>query len=1570
MDSSNTGTDNVFDYDPLNPFHKDLLLFMEQGRRNNNTSNPPDPPTLPGQTTNNTGADPGTIGMSRGAIINNVYINNNSSPNKNQSSPNQLSKNNVYLFLQNMHKSSTVSHELRELSSHYSKHRYIMFLTEIPLGKRFGAGSKRPTGLPYSNNTFYVSSNKDARACIVASSNEQMDLMPQFSSGDVVSVLWNVQPHNKHKGKQGNKRATPPNSGANNTTNSKTRPAIGRNQLRNRSLMQQEPSTRRPSASVRDPLNISDTVVSGDDRHGKGNLSTPIPPPAAEFHGYNLRKGRKPTPMGQSNGQSGPNRRLSERDAASMTSVGTGDTQCDRDPSPDFLARVRTPTARASATEPGLEANITGSTEDLLLSDDDDSLPDLDVRPDPQPHDEVSGNIIICCVYWDRQNKNQIPEKLTQLLAHAEETGTPLIICGDMNAHSEFWGCQKSDSRGEVLEDLILENDLSVLNQGSRPTYERSKVGTIIDVCMVSSGISPNFGNWRVSNTSTFSDHSRIDFEMQLGNPPKKFGRNLKKADWGTFRDLVKDRLKNIQSPTEWNRTTIEGEVSLLESAIIAGLDMVAPLKPRYPYTKPTSKNPDVLKAIELCKRIKNKKGHQPWDPILHKMYRAACNRKRAAVRKANTNDWRSKLAEIPDPNGAAKLMRAIKKNDFVPPTLLKNNGKYTHSKEDTIQLLMDTHFPGSVDTESRHEDFINDIVDGIDKPKVIKPIPWINYRRVCKAMASFSDFKACGPDDIKPIILKRLPEEAVHRLVDIYTASITLAYTPRAWRASRTVFIPKPGKTDFTIPKSFRPISLTSFCFKTLERLVLWHMEQTTFRRKDFHPRQHAFRKGHSTELALSQVVDKIESAIYDQKLAVAVFLDIEGAFDNLDTAAAVKAMKGHGVEPTVVKWYSHYLKNRTSHVQYGHKTNERLLTRGTPQGGVLSPILWNFAFDSLLALFGKGDDVSPKRNKVEIYGYADDACLITTGRTIGTTLLMMQRAIDRAVKWGKNKGLNFSSTKTQAMILHNRQKFEYPGTPLLINGSDIPFVEEVRYLGVFLDQKLTWRPHIEKKVASAKALLFKMKNALGISWGPKPHLVRWIYTGVVRPAITYGSLVWQHAAQNRTQTNKLKRLHAIILRMLAPKRKSTPGIAGMEMIAYLPPIPLFMKGEAVKAFIRNQDNLSQAWSGVSRSKSKFGHLLALQELTNDLNIPELTWDRDTHKLNFEQCFEVQEDSFEKGENIIFPSTLMCYTDGSRQTVNDNIGVGAGYCTYKVDKNSQCSPHSKGCFKLKEYNTVFQAEVAAIDQLARSLLRETGELPKTTYIFSDCKSALQALKRHYVSSIALKQCLKSLNDLASYTSVKLRWIKAHVGHRGNEQADQIAKIGATAQYPYHVDHGVVELFNVPAPYSYLAHIVEKGVEDLWTHEWMSAKKPDGRPVYRQTKYFFPKPDKRKSYVLLRKDRQTLNKVIQFTTGHAHMNRHQHLVDNGQDGDDPGGTTQTCRLCSQGEETPIHLVMECTAVRPSSYRFFGTQPDRPDAPNFHVRWFATKLLTFLELTEISEILQPRKANQIREQSQS
>ena len=113
------------------------------------------------------------------------------------------------------------------------------------------------------------------------------------------------------------------------------------------------------------------------------------------------------------------------------------------------------------------------------------------------------------------------------------------------------------------------------------------------------------------------------------------------------------------------------------------------------------------------------------------------------------------------------------------------------------------------------------------------------------------------------------------------------------------------------------------------MERVVYWNLENTTLKTSPLHKNQHAFRRGHSTEIALVHLVNKIEKAILRNEFALGVFLDIEGAFDNLSIEAAICGMKSHNFPQCVTYWYAYYLRNRICKVDINSTLAERLLTK-----------------------------------------------------------------------------------------------------------------------------------------------------------------------------------------------------------------------------------------------------------------------------------------------------------------------------------------------------------------------------------------------------------------------------------------------------------------------------------------------------------------------------------------------------------------------------------------------------------------------------------------------------------------
>ncbi len=132
-------------------------------------------------------------------------------------------------------------------------------------------------------------------------------------------------------------------------------------------------------------------------------------------------------------------------------------------------------------------------------------------------------------------------------------------------------------------------------------------------------------------------------------------------------------------------------------------------------------------------------------------------------------------------------------------------------SPEESIGMLLDTHFPGSETTPASYSQHTRRYdTDAQD-------VSFITTIKVREAINTFGDFKAPGADELKPCIFKHLGDKSIQRLTAMYKASYLLGYTPQQWRNARMVFFPKEGRNP-ALPRSFRPITLSSFIIKIME--------------------------------------------------------------------------------------------------------------------------------------------------------------------------------------------------------------------------------------------------------------------------------------------------------------------------------------------------------------------------------------------------------------------------------------------------------------------------------------------------------------------------------------------------------------------------------------------------------------------------------------------------------------------------------------------------------------------------------------------------------------------------------
>ena len=262
---------------------------------------------------------------------------------------------------------------------------------------------------------------------------------------------------------------------------------------------------------------------------------------------------------------------------------------------------------------------------------------------------------------------------------------------------------------------------------------------------------------------------------------------------------------------------------------------------------------------------------------------------------------------------------------------LIKNDGSSTEPGTDTLNLLISTHFPAATTTtpprytpEPKHH--LSVISGQYDE--------WINPDLVREALGGFEDKKSPGPDGLKPIVFKYFNFTILEYISLIYRVSIYLNYTPRLWKETDVIFIPKPGKDEYNKAKSFRPISLSNYLLKGLERLTGWRMDKALLS-NPLHPKQHGFMKNKSTESALSNTCNYIERFLFRNEYALGIFLDISSAFDSISPEHIRDCLLKHGGDPDMVSWYYNYLIFRNLNFRLHGERTRRTTGMGFPQGG-----------------------------------------------------------------------------------------------------------------------------------------------------------------------------------------------------------------------------------------------------------------------------------------------------------------------------------------------------------------------------------------------------------------------------------------------------------------------------------------------------------------------------------------------------------------------------------------------------------------------------------------------------------
>ena len=189
-------------------------------------------------------------------------------------------------------------------------------------------------------------------------------------------------------------------------------------------------------------------------------------------------------------------------------------------------------------------------------------------------------------------------------------------------------------------------------------------------------------------------------------------------------------------------------------------------------------------------------------------------------LRRSKRESWHDFCTNLEKVHESARLYKLLGKSSDAQIGMLRlQNGEWTKTPEEACEYLLNVHFPGcSTDKSLRMSN------TEFGKQKWIPSTSWniapeiVTEDRIKWAFDTMSPYQSPGEDGIFPALLQK---HILHIICQIYRASIACCYTATAWRVARVTFLLKPGKSDYTGPKSFRPISLTSFLLNGLEKLV-----------------------------------------------------------------------------------------------------------------------------------------------------------------------------------------------------------------------------------------------------------------------------------------------------------------------------------------------------------------------------------------------------------------------------------------------------------------------------------------------------------------------------------------------------------------------------------------------------------------------------------------------------------------------------------------------------------------------------------------------------------------------------
>lgn len=694
-----------------------------------------------------------------------------------------------------------------------------------------------------------------------------------------------------------------------------------------------------------------------------------------------------------------------------------------------------------------------------------------------------------------------------QMLSHFQSLGPHFVSGGDYNAKHPRWGSRLANPRGRILQNLMNIHRYNFISPDSYTYWpaDNSRLPDLLDF-FVTSGLGQiHFSCSALTDLS--SDHSPVTLTLQLQPITQTTPPSLTPGpmDWDMFKSLLDSRI-NLNVPLK-TPSDIDSTIQTFNKAIQESAWSSTRPQRSIPSGPLPSNLPQEIRDLITARRRARAAWQYSRYPSDRLLFHRLSRRLNTRLKILRSDRYDSHVASLTSRNRSlwTATKRLLRFHNVSSP-LRKPDGSWARSdKEKADEFASHLHSTFQPHPDIEDPNHSSRVLDFLQSPLPLSPPPRaITPADVRYIISRLPSRKSPGFDLITSEILRHFPKRAIVFLTYIFNSILRTTHFPLLWKFSLIHMIPKPEK-PLTEASSYRPISLLPLFSKLFEKILIKRLLPILNSQGIIPFHQFGFRPLHSTVQQCFRLVDTISSSLERGQYCGGVFLDVAQAFDRVWHPGLLFKLK-EVLPSTYYLILKSYLEDRFFRVrEAGELSSYHPIEASVPQGSVLAPLLYSVYSADF-----------PTHESTLLATFADDTCIMSSNDDPARTSSILQEHLHSIESWCRRWRVKVNGAKSAYVTFTLRRR---PSPPLTFNTVPIPSPEYTRYLGLYLDKRLTWNPHTRlKRIALNRkfGLLRRLLNSTS-QLSLKNKII--IYKAILKPTWTYGIELWGSAKASNIQ-------------------------------------------------------------------------------------------------------------------------------------------------------------------------------------------------------------------------------------------------------------------------------------------------------------------------------------------------------------------------------------------------------------------------------------------------------------------